>query len=125
VPRRAARLHGAGAWGAALSAWAADGAAATALHLGLEGNAVEAGRAVSLRGVGGRVTVAARRNEVAFGEAVLAVGGRSPGWRARSSWQDDGNAYCGAGPWLRAEDGPAVRDLSGWLSFWQGGAGVQ
>lgn len=111
----------ASAGGAALSVWSREGQRPVDVRLDLEGNTIQAGRILAVRGVLGRAALTAHGNAFTFRQALLSFAGLPGGdaWRAMLCWEGQDNAYRGGPHWLTVEGTPVVEgSLDAWQAVW-------
>jgi serine/threonine-protein kinase len=106
---------------AALSLWSAEPGRAGRLHLRLEQNTIQAGRAIAFGVLPAQVDVAARGNHFSFHEALVSyiAGPETDAWRRSTAWQGGDNVFDGGDQWLLLNGAPAgIHDLRGWQALW-------
>jgi hypothetical protein len=107
---------------AAVSVWRPEMSPATAVHLDLDHNDIQAARPLALRDLSAGVTVSARGNHFTFHEALLSLtgfGGQSA-WRRALTWHDSSNRYSASGEWLQVDGvGAGVQGLDSWETLWR------
>jgi hypothetical protein len=96
------------ATGAAVLLWAREASPPAAVEVELAGVAVEAGRVLACRSLGGPVRLRAADSRLSFQQALVSFDGYrgSDDWRRTFTWHGRHNRYQAGGPWLRLEGRP-------------------